>query len=101
MNIEELNEGLEEIREESIRKERELKVKFARENNPVNIGDIVKDHMATIIVESITMSHGIYDIPCCIYRGTRLKKNGEPYKTGEQRTVWQCHILDHVTGGKS
>jgi hypothetical protein len=61
---------------------------YAFNNNPYKIGDIITDHIGSIIIEVIKWSKIFNRFSSeCVYTGTQLKKNGEPFKSGEKRVV--------------
>ncbi len=67
---------------------------FVRANNPYKKGDIITDHIGTIKVESMRFSWGgLGSTPCAIYYGVELKKNGEPKKNGNKRSMYQSNVL--------
>ncbi len=80
-NLEEYRKGLKEIDNEIEERRRRLAVLFAQENNPYQVGDIVTDHIGSLKIESIKYSrNGYNELPCCIYFGIELKKDGTPMK---------------------
>lgn len=64
---------------------------FALQNNPYTIGDVVKDHIGKVLVESIKIDR-YSKPPRCVYFGTELKVDGTPKKNGAKRNVWQTNI---------
>lgn len=70
---------------------RKLGSKFAIENNSVNIGDIINDHMSTIKVDKIQVINAISN-PLLVYTGIKLKKNLNPFKSGEKTSIYQCNL---------
>lgn len=96
MNIEEYNTKLKEIGVEYQNKKRELAILFAKSNNPYKAGDVVTDHIGSVLVETIGVDGGFNSSrPCCTYTGLVLKKDGTPTKKGEKRTVYQSNIITH------
>lgn len=68
---------------------------FALENNPVNVGDVIKDHYKFIRVEKFTLCSSIHNTPMLKYRGTRLTAKGEPYKREtDDNTIYQSNITE-------
>ena len=90
MKIEELNQRLENLRKRQFNEVVKLKREYALSNNTVKIGDIISDHMVTIVVESI--DDYLSDIPQCVYTGIRLTKQGVPTKKIEVRQIYQQNI---------
>ena len=65
---------------------------FVKANNPYKIGDKVTDHIGTIIIEKIACNWGYSGVPCAVYFGVELNKDGKPNKRGNKRTAWQSNI---------
>ena len=78
MTLKELQEKCMALQRECNDKQMELRKQYAIEHNPVKVGDIVTDHYHTIRVEKMSM-YG-YPVPCMVYRGTELTKQGVPKK---------------------
>lgn len=91
MTKEEYNEKKEEIKNNHFILLKQLGMKFAIENNIVNIGDTIKDHMSIIKVDKIQVCNTAYD-PSCIYFGIRLKRNLKSFKSGETTSIYQCNL---------
>ncbi len=68
-----------------------LHIEYATANNPYRYGDILQDHHQIIKVEEIgfTVNSGICS---CRYKGVRLKKNLQPFASGEKVTMWQTNV---------
>lgn len=69
-----------------------IESKYALENNPVKIGDIVTDHFHTIKVEKISVYKYGYNLPECVYSGTQYTAKGEPCKRQRDIPVYQRNI---------
>ena len=78
MNLEELHKMCIELQRDCDERKSELKRLYAKEHNPVKVGDIVTDHYHTIRVESMGV-YG-YSVPMMKYHGTELTKQGIPKK---------------------
>ena len=65
-------------------------VTYAFANSPINIGDIITDHVGNIMVENMTIYRS--DPPTCIYRGLAYTKANKPFKNNEIRQVWQENL---------
>jgi hypothetical protein len=91
MTDQEYNKRLNELRKEYQRKEEELNDLYAIDNNPYTVGSIFEDHIGKIKIEKIDTGWGHSKMPCCIYYGLELKKNGTPKKSGASREAWQCN----------
>jgi len=68
-----------------------LRHKFASENNPYMTGDIIKDHIGYIKIESFELYTGS-KLPSIVYYGLELKKDLTPRKDGKKRKLWQENI---------
>ena len=85
------------ILRQNFRKEKEeLYFKYAEENNPYKIGDIVEDHYHSIKIRKIKHrfpdARGIFnsesDFPTTTYIGTELTKDLSPKKI--QKNIYMC-----------
>lgn len=79
MTKEELNQKCIELQQECNEKQKELRTCYAKERNPVKIGDILTDHYHTIKVEKMSV-YGNYSETFMKYVGIELTKQGEPKK---------------------
>ena len=75
---------------------RQLSKEYALNNNPYKIGDTISDRWCTILIEKIEVSYS-FGKPYCVYSGTKLKKDGTPYKSGVRESVHQNHVLKNET----
>lgn len=75
---------------------KDLALQYAKENNPYIVGDVITDHVHTIIIESIGYWLALGE-PQCAYTGVWLKKDGNPNKLGEKHTVYQSNIVKPET----
>jgi len=95
MTLDEYNLKQKALKEEYEKNERALMRQYALESNNVKIGDIVMDHMGTVLVEKVQISL-FNDPPCCVYFGTMLAKDGTPYKRkANKRQVFQPNLTNH------
>lgn len=95
MNLTELRAKVFAIEEAAKKQIIELEKKYAFNNGLVKVGDIVTDHYHSIIVDGIFYagkSFESFDAPELKYVGVRVKKNGEPFKSGERSVVFQSNI---------
>jgi len=93
MTADEYKQQMDAIDQEAEKKKRSLMKQFALSNNPYSAGEIITDHIGSILIEEIKVCKGISDLPCCIYTGTILTKDGSPTKKKEnKRTVYQMNI---------
>lgn len=70
-------------------------MEFAKSNNPYKVGDIVTDHIGALQIQRISVCapQPYNPLPCCIYRGVELKKDGTPKKHQDpMRYVYQFNI---------
>jgi hypothetical protein len=73
---------------------RQLGKEYALNNNSYKIGDTISDRFgSTILIEKIELSYN-WGKPCCAYFGTKLRKNGTPYKSGEKDWVHQTNAIE-------
>lgn len=92
MTIQEYKEKQKELKDEFYKKEQALDIEFAKANNLHKVGDIVTDHIGSIEVERISYGYSIDYIPCVIYIGTELKKDGTKKKNGSVRSVYSTNL---------
>jgi len=75
-------------------KKKKVAEEYAFANNPYKIGDVISDHIGTIIIEKIRFSFPFGSkYPCCVYVGTQLKKDGTPHKRQEYTKIFQTNIV--------
>lgn len=94
MTKEEYDKQVKDLETEFQNKVRDLCHRYAKENNPYNIGDTISDNIGTIVITKLR----IYRSPLCKYpsieyTGTILNKNGKPNKRLETRTAYQQNII--------
>ena len=92
MTIQEYKEKQKELKAEYTKKEQALDIEFANANNLHKVGDIVTDHVGSIEVERISYGYSILSIPCVIYIGTELKKDGTKKKNNSVRSVYSTNL---------
>lgn len=93
MNREEFEARRKLIKKQCNEDIKKLANEYAIEHNPVNIGDIVTDHMGSIKVERIGVYlTRIYAHPSCFYIGTCCTKAGYYLKSGGMRRVNQNNL---------
>lgn len=72
-----------------------LNKEFALDNNPVKVGDVIKDHYKIIRVEKFILSMTMNGTPILKYRGTRLTAKGEPAKREkDDNAIYQNNITE-------
>jgi len=82
---------------ETYRKERErLAFKYAMSNNTVEKGDIITDHIGSIIVDKVKVGGHSWQEVECVYEGFELTKQGRPFKNKRRRVVWQKNLKREV-----
>ena len=72
-----------------------LNREYVMANKKYNVGDIISSGSTTIKVDNITVSF-MSIFPLAVYHGLQLKKNLQPYESGERIDVWEdcvtkCH----------
>ncbi len=76
----------------------QLSVEFAMSNNTYPIGSILTDHKETIRVDKIKVEMPFMSkIPCCVYYGVGIKKDGKPMKDGSIKSVWGKNVKSVIT----
>jgi len=84
------------LRQDYKKTKEDLYLKFAEENNPFKIGDIVSDYYHTIKIRKIKHrfpdARGIFnsesDFPTTIFTGTELTKDLSPKRI--QKNIYMC-----------
>lgn len=66
---------------------------YATENNPVKIGDVIFDGTRTIKVSSMEVESKLFSYPTMKYFGTKLMKNGKPYKRSLDKWTFQNCLI--------
>ena len=94
MTPEEYKEKSRELATEYENKRRELIKQYVKENNPYHPGQIITDHIGSILIERVTpeINH-MYGIPYATYYGRILKKDKTPTKRNERRWVHQINLV--------
>lgn len=92
--LENYQKEVKKIEDEKELKIRELMREFAIANNPYKKGDIITDHIGSIIMESFKIYRPSYNsLPSCVYYGIELKKDGTPRVRQEKRPLYQINIV--------
>ena len=95
MTKEDFDERMSEITQEFNKKKKKLWIEFAKSNNIVQIGDIVRDHTGLIKVEGVQLfCPSFSNYPCLRYFGTELKKDGTLRKREIKRSVFQGNMVE-------
>ena len=94
MDKDTLNKKLTELKQEFESKKKEVLIEYCKANNPYNVGDKFTDNIGSIIIENIKYS---LDIPCCVYFGAILKKDGTPKEDTIKRNAWQISDRNNKT----
>lgn len=81
---------------------RNLLTKYALDNNPYKVGDLIEDHTGKGIILKIqpTRTH-FNEYSECIYYCDNLTKNGSISKREPTRWIYQSNILENVKNEKS
>lgn len=93
MTKQELQDKLKLLQEDYQKAVRNAKVMYATTNNPVKKGDVVSDSHTTIKVEKIGYDLTMNPAPSCYYIGAMVKKDGTPFKSKAEATVWQENLI--------
>lgn len=94
MDLQTYSDEIDKINQETADKIRLLKRKYALDNNPIRIGDLITDVFSTIKVEKIFVY--LRDPPCCVYRGPQLNKNKTVKKNGKTADIYQTNLVSKV-----
>jgi hypothetical protein len=101
MTEEEYIEQIKQIELNCEQRKSSLAIKFAQSNCHVEIGDIVKDHISRIKVETIRFYAGTLGLlPEAVFSGPRLTKKMKPFKNGDVINVYQGNVIEHIKGEK-
>lgn len=93
MTQEEYTNKVAELTEKFELDKQSLRREYALSNNPYKVGDIVTDHIGSIVIEKIQHTISItHQYPFCVYTGLELKKDGTPTKKESKRAVYQTNI---------
>lgn len=96
MSPEEYLSSLKIIEDEMLVKKRQLNKLYVKSNNKYRIGDIVTDHLGSILVQELLYSFPLDSkVPCALYKGQILNKDGSIKKNASQRTVWQTNLIEN------
>lgn len=89
MTKDELKKKLAAVDEEATRKKRDVYAAYVGENAKYKAGDIITDGEDTIKVERISMNvYGELQV-YIYYGGPKVKRNGEPVKSGRKAVVYE------------
>lgn len=69
-----------------------LKKRYATENNPYHIGDIITDHIGNGKIVKMIFYKPYRGLPCIRYRCINLTKKGEQNKREPFRDIYQYNI---------
>lgn len=95
MNIEEYKNRKSVIDHDYNKRLSALDREFAFSNSVAKVGDIVTDHIGSVLVSHIKFSTSAYGgNPTCVYFGIELTKKMQPKKYGAVRGVWQENLLE-------
>jgi len=73
---------------------------YAASHRKFNIGDVIRDHSDTILVEAFGTSK-VLDLPEPTYIGKALKKDLTPKKSGEYATIYGNNGVELVKPANS
>ncbi len=94
MNKQEMDDAIEEARDNFEARRQRIWRKYAVDNNTVEIGDIVESSQGRVKVDHMkpTFSY-CAKYPEMLYYGPRLCVDGTPSKTGERLQIHQSALL--------
>ena len=92
MQYQEYEDRLRELKVEFEQKKSKLIKEYLDSNKIYQIGDVVTDHVCSIIIEKIDYQIPLHGTPCAVYYGPELKKDGTPKKNGNKTYVYQCNL---------
>lgn len=70
-------------------RKKDLRIKYATQNNPYKIDDVFTDHIGSIVINKIQVTlNSSSDLPSCVYSGIELNKDGRPNKKQKNRYAY-------------
>lgn len=96
MNKQEYLEKRKELKNDFEAKLDKLDENYAADNNPYAVGDIIKDHIDTIKIESmfyVPSDTLATRIPYVVYIGVIINKDGKPNKRRKKSKIHQPNII--------
>lgn len=93
MNIEEFKTKLVELEAKYVGDVQQLKKKYALSNNTVKLGDIVTDHMGSVLVTKISVNYS--EVPSAVFHGRVLRRDLSPTKKESFRVVHSRAVHQH------
>ena len=94
MTKEEYDNYIKRFNEELRIKKEMLNHRFVNENNPVKLGDIIRDHIGCGKVLDLNYSYQYgTKYPCAIYKCIEFTLKGVPKKNQAIRTIYQCNLI--------
>lgn len=91
MTKDELKAKLASLEKEYELNQRGIYREYALANNPHKIGDIIKDHIKTLVIEKIKVYISFGESEC-VYYGIILTSAGKPSKNQDQ-CIYQSNII--------
>lgn len=87
MTIEEYKEELASLTKLFESQKRKLDSNYAMTNKQFAVGQILKNHNATILVDEYKIGRDFNGIPYIVYYGVELKKDLTPKKNGNRESI--------------
>tara|TARA_R110000868_G_C10865457_1_gene761840 strand:- start:238 stop:519 length:282 start_codon:yes stop_codon:yes gene_type:complete len=84
---------LSDIESKAISARSNLAAEYAKSNRRFQAGNIVTDHIGSIIVDKVMFSMGCSSMPDTIYCGVVLTKGMQKRKDGKIRRVSQSNLI--------
>jgi len=92
MNTAEYDSQMKEIRDDYLVKCKKLRIQFVASNTTVRVGDVIKDHSGSIVVEKTGVNVPLTGYPEPKFYGIELKKDGTPRKDKAKRWLFGCNM---------
>ncbi|MCP4761615.1 MAG: hypothetical protein GY870_07525 [archaeon] len=91
MNKKDLDKIIDKIDEEAKKQKQAAYKEYAFSKKRFNIGEMIQYFDTKIIIESIKWAGMNYvtQYPACVYRGTKLRKDNKPFKSGEKEQIFE------------
>lgn len=96
MTKEEMDKQLQILKNKYIAARTMIHARYATENNPYQVGDILEDKSSGERIKVEKMSFQVSfasGIPYATYTGTRLKKDNTAFKNDQKAILYQCNPL--------
>lgn len=94
MTPEEYKQKTKELEAEYESKQFEIDRQYALSNCPAKHGDILEDHYQKIeyVRHTVVRQSSYQRFPTLCFYGPKLKKDGKPFKSGEETWLYQSNL---------